>query len=802
MPYFSGRVNAIVFDNAAQGFYILRMMLDTPSGGGGVLDLDLNQGRTDNVVVRGDVTGLPIKVGTWFGFEGAWVTHEQYGMQILISRAPVVEAWTPDVACSVLMSNGVGSRVVGLLKEHLGAEMVTVLDTYDVGKLVPVPDLTPEQREHVVERWRVAKAYFRTLEFLAGAGIPRNRVAQVWSTFREKAEEVLTTNPWALVKIDGITFAQADEVSNRLGLSKDSPFRIEGAVHYAVKARKGMGHLYMTTGEIVAEVDAMMACSVPRDLVAQAIMALHKAKGIVVDRTARPGVTAIYEPWLHKVESVSATALMTRVETAHMDTDPAMRDQYVSALARTGPQAEAAFEQTPGDARAVAHAAIMDWSGASRITLSPKQVTGAVYALTEPVSVITGLPGTGKTMLLRVVVRMLKDAGVSFLLIAPTGIAAKRMATMTGAPASTIHRAFGAKGWDKGASARDATYAGVSETSTSSAGVLEGSDGSGESWKCSDSPYHADVVILDETSMCDQHLLYRILTCTKPSTRLVFIGDAAQLPSVGPGNVLRDMVSSQLFPNVALTEIFRQADTSQIVVAAHAIHAGNVPEASGEVDGEFVLLYAKSEDAALDKIVHLAHDLYQKKINFQVMSPRHAGPAGVTSLNTRLRELLNPKQPGLAEMRIGSETVREGDRVMVVKNNYEVEVFNGDVGKVRQLDRKGKEVEIKVHGPPIQHVRFTSAEAAEYLRLAYAVTVHKMQGSEADVVLIPLLKSFSHQLQRNLLYTAITRARLRVILVGQYDALVQAVENANPDARHTLFLDRLLTASKNPAKSG
>jgi exodeoxyribonuclease V alpha subunit len=257
-------------------------------------------------------------------------------------------------------------------------------------------------------------------------------------------------------------------------------------------------------------------------------------------------------------------------------------------------------------------------------------------------------------------------------------------------------------------------------------------------------------------------------------------------------------VTSNLFPLVNLTEIFRQADTSQIVVAAHAINRGDTPAVKTEPGAEFSLISASDESKVLDIVVKIAARLYDKRENFQVMSPRHAGTVGVTQLNARLRDLLNQKQKGLQEMRIGSEVIREEDRVMVVKNNYDLEIFNGDVGKVSRLDRKNKVIEVKIHGPPVQYVRIPFKDAAEYLRLAYAVTVHKSQGLEYDTVVLPLVLGFSHQLQRNLFYTAITRARKRVILVGQHEAMVRAINNNRPDGRNTLFLDRLQTIFADP----
>ena len=334
---------------------------------------------------------------------------------------------------------------------------------------------------------------------------------------------------------------------------------------------------------------------------------------------------------------------------------------------------------------------------------------------------------------------------------------------------------------------RETTYAGI--VGFGGGGNTE--DGSKEFCEFSPSqPHPAQVVIVDESSMVDQHLLFRLLTCTTRNCRLVFVGDADQLPSVGPGNVLRDLILTELFPVTALREIFRQEEASDIVLAAHAINRGDVPKFEKR-SFDFTFVEVRNETKILDTITATVQKLYERRVNFQVFSPRHGGDLGVTNLNLRIRELLNSRTPGLKEMRLGSETVREGDRVMVSKNNYRYGIFNGDVGKVVSLDQKEKIVEIKIHGPPVMHVQMPFKDAPQYLRLAYCVTVHKSQGQEYDVILMPWSSSFRHQLQRNLIYTAITRARKKVILVGHPEALERAVRNNKVDTRNTLFPDRL-----------
>jgi len=764
--YFSGRVVGVRFNNAAQAFY--------------VLDMELEGGA--KTVVRGTVPGLDVKPGCWFGFEARWETHQTYGRQLVIERAPVVQGgWDTETAVKMLQGHGVGSLVCRHLQAHFGDRLVDTLA--DPVALQTAPGISEFTAQLVVGRWLAVRAMFQSLKFLGDMGLPKGRVEQIYAHFGDDAEKVLSQDPWALVQIDGITFEQADEVARRLGLDLGSERRLRGAVLYTCKMKRGLGHLYLSSGEIVQGVVQHVE-SMDKTRIARVLKDLHDESLLVLDNRTRPGTTAIYEPWFHRLEGEAARLLAERQAQARLEGEE--RGRYSSQLATVGPRTTETLI-SGADLRVVARTAIEEWSLHGNLRLSEDQMDGAVNALVEPVSILTGLPGTGKTTCLRVVVKVLQDAGVPFLLVAPTGIAAKRITAVTGAEASTIHRAFGAKGVESD-DERESTYAGI-------VGVASGlgidADGSNEYWSFSSlRPHPARVVVVDESSMVDQHLLFRLLTCTAKGCRLVFVGDAAQLPSVGPGNVLRDMISTGQFPTVALREIFRQDEASDIVIAAHAINAWDVPRfPRGSRD--FTFVEVRDESRILETMVSTVTKLFERRANFQVLSPRHSGVLGVTNLNMRIRELLNPKTPGLREMRLGSETVREGDRIMVSKNNYSFEIFNGDVGKIVRLDDKAKSVEIKIHGPPVMHVQMPFRDAPAHLRMAYAVTVHKSQGQEYDVIVMPWVLGFKSQLQRNLLYTAITRARRKVILVGHPEALERAVKNSKEEARNTLFPDRL-----------
>jgi len=777
VQYFSGRVQAIVFANEASAFYIARMILDADD------TISMFQNRVEPVTIKGNVPGIQVAAGAWFGFEGRWTNHPQYGKQIAITRAPVLkDGWDPETAAKMLVANGLGSGVMMSIRAHFDdSELLAAFE--DSTKLEQVPGLAKFSAMHVVSRWVSVKAHFKALEFLGGLGLPSGLVRNIWAQFGDDSEKMLTENPWRLVEVDGITFQQADEVARKLGL-EDEEAQVTGAVLYACKRGGGFGHLFLKTGAVFHSVRGMVP-GTEKKVIARALADLHKAEKLVIDKKARPGTTAVYEPWAYHMEKESARLLVERVSGAKLNPGDERTDDYLKNLGSVGPETEKASKsgRKKGRLERVVRVAINEWGSQAKLVLSDPQKEGIFNALTAPVSVLAGLPGTGKTTSLRAAVRILQDAGVPFLLCAPTGIAAKNLSARTGAEASTIHRAFSAKGVSD--DHRNRTYAGVVGESRSV--VIAGPDGSGWGYN-QDKPHPADVIIIDEASMVDQHLIFRLLDCTKPEARLVFVGDYEQLPSVGPGNVLRDLIHSKLFPTIRLRQIFRQDDTSGIVYAAHSMVNGEVPD----TDKDFRLIGIRDEEDVLDAILKIAQKFYDARVNFQVLSPKHRGTVGVTNLNARLRALLNPASPGLAEAKFGKETVREGDRIMVIKNDYKLGVYNGDVGKVSRVDRSKKVVWVRIFGTPPLDVEVEFKDVPRLLVLAYACTVHKAQGLEYDRIVMPLVRGFYHQLQRNLLYTAITRGKKQVVLLGHHEALVKAVNNSKEDERATLFLDRLV----------
>lgn len=767
---FSGTVSSLVYEN--DDFKIVRLIID-------------NDSNPTPVSCKGNFPAQEISIGTWVSFEGYWDNHPQYGRQLTVTRSPVsVSHWTDERVLSALSANGVGPSVRASIRALAKKQKTTLQKVLDSGSLEG-SRIEEFAQAHAISRWRSIRTYLDAASFMQEANIPASVIGKVWKKFGSEIETHILNDPWVLVRVGGISFKEADQIAIRLGVGLDNPGRVRGAVLSAVRENVFGGHVFATTRQVVSKASGLIQSPSPTSpQIADAIKTLVEDGLLVLDRDTKEGVRALYDKWHWDTEVECAQLLFER------SSEPLPEDELRKAFSRVSGFVEEKGEDAP--IRELAGEALAVWSKGTSHILTEDQKEAAVDALVSAVSLLTGLPGTGKTTTLMAVVSIARDMGIPYLLVAPTGIAAKRMSSVTGSSASTVHRAFGAKGFMKDEEARESTYVGVTGSSSRSSSE---DPPLGEWGYGPDNPHPARLVVVDETSMLDLHMLYRLLTATRKDCRLVFVGDPYQLPSVGAGDVLRNMVSSGTFPHTHLDEIFRQSGTSGIVHAAHRVHKGLQPN----FDTDFALVTATSEDAALGLVVRIARKLYDKRANFQVLSPRHAGDAGVTSLNENLRSELNPSVSGSVEMRFGGGVVREGDRVMVVRNDYENGVYNGDIGKVDRIDRKAKEVSVKIFegaGRPPKIIRYPFKNVSKMLRLAYAQTVHKSQGQEYDAIVIPVLRSFGRQLQRNLFYTAITRAKKKVVLVGEASAVRRAVENNQAQKRNTLLSERLQNLSE------
>jgi exodeoxyribonuclease V alpha subunit len=728
------------------------------------------------LTAKGSLGNYKASPGSWIDFEADMEDTAKWGKQLIIRSGPLfrkaqaAEAYTFEQIHSALRSADIPGYVLANIWEHLGSDMCEAMLT--PSKIEVYSQGFPP--ELISEAWRNHLDWVKVNGLLTELGIPSTKLMPLMLHY-ENAESLtkgIKENPWRITKVSGLGLNMADSAARTLGLEVSaSPQRVAGAIRCHLRESLVAGHLFLTPSELWSKVGKDVP-DLTKEVFSQALKILMSEKDITADKLT--GSVAIYDSRLFPLEDESAKLIAERLRS---------KEAYLKQLSRYLVDKSAATS-----IESAATVAIDQWSKASELLLSEQQKQGVFNALTKPVSVLTGLPGTGKTTSLKAAVSILEDAGVELLLMAPTGIAAKRLQSVTGHPATTIHRAF--SGAPSNVKEQDSTYTGIENTSELDEDSIFDE---AEAWEYGPgNPHPAQVVFVDESSMLDQKLLHRVLIATSPDTRLVFVGDAAQLPSVGPGNVLRELVATEPIPNTNLIEIFRQQKDNGIVAASHAIFRGGDPIA-GE---DFRFIPSPTDEEVQDIIVSLAMKLEEEarldpKKSFQVLSPRHQGAIGVTALNSILREKINPASAHRKEVRVGGNVIRQGDRVMVTKNNYQLKVFNGDLGKIIGIDENF--ITVKIWGDPIYEVAIPRKVALKTLRLAYACTVHKSQGLEYHSIIMPMVPSLGLQLQRNLLYTAVTRAKQSAILVGSKSALTKAIANTQEASRNTLLSKRILS---------
>ena len=699
----SGKVQAIIF--AKDNYYVFVFDVLHPT------DSD-----TKVVKVRGHLHGVAqLKAGVTLSIQGKWVTHAQYGRQL------VVQTWAPwaetarDVECFLTICIPDFLDAARPLAARYGTACFDALSNTPGDVLNEFPNL-----EVAVASWGRFQTTRELAVLLRGDGLSAAIVHAALAVFGNEAGKVISSNPYRLMELPGMTFDKADKIALSIGVPLDDERRLGGAVLHVLRKHTQRGHLYTGREDVAYAVATLLGQAAP-DL-AQVYANLSAVNAI----TIVPGV-GIYLSDMFKYEHESAQMLADNLA-------PVQLEVGVDAFL-------AEYEKNNG------------------ITLSGQQREAVRSLQRNRVLVLTGGPGTGKTTCLRALVQLFDAAHLSSRLMAPTGIAAKRLASVSGHAATTIHRALRYDGdtWGHHSGSRIVT----------------------------------DAVIVDECSMLTQELLYRLLDALTRDTILVFVGDDAQLPSVGPGSVLRELITCPALSCVRLTQIFRQAESSAIVMNAHRVNRGKMVDL-GPWGSDFAFEPVLDEGRLANLVVNIAAKLKARDENFQVIGPKYDGPVGVDNLNTLLRDRLNPSQ-GQAEVQYSNFNVRIGDRIMVVQNDYKRGVYNGDVGKVVDIERGVLITRIFGAGADgcDSLVKFPLADENK-LRLAYAVTVHRCQGLEFDTIILPLVRSQGGMLQRNLFYTAITRAKKKCWVLGDAQAVAQAIKNDKEMQRNTRLSDIIL----------
>ncbi len=696
-------------------------------------------------VVKLQVEGEPQRVtavgaipqpmpGQLLELHGKWVQDKKYGEQFRVEKAHAAQPKGVHGIRLYLGSGqikGIGPHLAQRIVDAFGEKTLDVLE-HEPDKLLRVGGVGDKTLEKIKAGWEEQRQSRDLIIFLQEHDISPGVAMRIFRAYGQAALDVVKENPFRLAEdIHGVGFLTADAIARKLGVEEDAPMRLEAGLLYVLGESVGKGHVFLPEGELLGQAGEMLGAeAAPLE---EALRRLALEERVVTERFRGETEECIYLPPLHAAEKAAATRLL--------------------ALA-SAPKTHRALD---------AEKAILWVQDQHGITLAPKQAEAIRMAAKEKVLVVTGGPGTGKTTIIRAILRIFTAMGAKALLTAPTGRAAKRMAETCRHEAKTIHR------------------------------LLEYTPGDGGFARNEANPLACHLLIVDEASMVDIAIFRALLKAAPLGATIVFVGDVSQLPSVGPGNVLADVIDSGAVPVVELDEIFRQARQSEIVMSAHAINHGRMPNLAPPADGsltDFYFVQADDAERAAELVVELVKERIPQRFgldpvdDLQVLCPMHKGAAGAMRLNERLQAALNPQSRSLKR---GKRAFHLGDKVMQVRNNYEKDIFNGDIGRITSLDEDGAALVVRFDE---RDVTLEDAEL-EDLQPAYAVSVHKSQGSEYPAVVAPLLLEHYVMLQRNLLYTAVTRGRKLVVLVGAKKALAIAVRNNAIRKRHTRLADRL-----------
>jgi exodeoxyribonuclease V alpha subunit len=700
---------------------------------------------SDLLTVVGPLLGA--QPGESLRLQGRWTSHPQYGRQFQVETYQTVLPATVQGIRRYLGSGlikGIGPKMAERIVDHFGQATLQVIEQQPA-RLVEVPGLGPKRTAMITAAWEEQQAIKEVMVFLQGVGVSTSIGVRIYKTYRDEAIEVVRREPYRLAgDVWGVGFKTADQIAQRLGIPHDSPQRVKAGLQFALSQASDDGHCYLPESELVERATGLLG--VDAELASRCLEELLEEEGVVAEplpAAMSPGDSegtgrGVWLVPFHRAEAALAGGLLRLLRA------PSDRLPWSQAVDWT---------------------IALDWLGRTTgVTLSPEQAAAVRLTLTERVAVLTGGPGCGKSYTVRAIVALARAKQARVLLAAPTGRAAKRLAELAGLEAATLHRLLQLRPGGDAAFDRDR-------------------------------PLDADLVVVDEASMLDVLLANKLVKAIPPGAHLLLVGDVDQLPSVGAGEVLRDLLAAERLPRVRLTHVFRQAQRSGVVTNAHRINAGQPPITHGLAD--FFLFAEEDPEHVADLVVDVVATRLPRRFGLdprrevQVLCPMHRGPAGAGALNERLQAALTPAQPGLAERRFGGRVYRVGDKVMQLRNNYDkgqAGVFNGSVGVVTALSLEDQELRVRLDED--EEVAYGFDELDE-LTHAYAVSIHRSQGSEYPCVVVPLVMSAWLMLQRNLLYTAVTRAKQIVVLVGSRRALAKAVRTQGAGRRYTALSERL-----------
>ncbi len=693
------------------------------------------KGYADLITVVGSMP--EVHVGSVLTLSGEWTVNPKFGRQFTVSgfeeTLPATVYGIEKYLGSGLVK-GIGPKFAARIVRAFGAETLNVIEE-DPDALLRVPGIGKLRVERIKKSWDEQKEIKNIMLFLQGHDVSTTHATKIYKTYGSDSIRVVKENPYRLADdIWGIGFRTADTIAEKLGVEKETAVRLRSGLLYTLNRLSDEGHCYARRDQLLktgAELLAVEESVLPAVL--DEMVRQDDVKTELIDgEDSAPGETAVYLPPFWFAETGTAKRLKQIFSSP-----PSVKVK---------PQGlEERIRRVTG------------------LNYDPAQMDAIRCAAGSKILILTGGPGTGKTTTTLGILTAFRQAGAKILLAAPTGRAAKRLSETTGMEARTIHRLLEFK-------------------------PPEGCQ------KNEQNPLEGDVLILDECSMIDIMLMYSLLKAVPDSMTLIFVGDVDQLPSVGAGNVLRDLIDAGVFPVVRLTKIFRQAAASRIITNAHRINRGRMPDLSNGKQSDFFFLEEEDPETAAQEIVRLVKERLPRAYgtrDIQVLTPMQRGAVGAANLNQVLQAALNADAAGL---RRGGTDYRLHDKVMQIRNNYDKEVFNGDIGTVCRVNTEDRELTVSFDG---REVLYDVTELDE-LVLAYAATVHKSQGSEYPIVVMPVLMTHYVMLQRNLVYTGVTRAKKLMVMIGSTKALALAVRNVTVTRRNTMLKERL----KNPASAG